>query len=172
MEPDHDTASDIHVDGLKAKEITDFFANCNNEAYQQWRPGTHIQFHPIKGRADEIGALIYMDEFIGKRRLRMTGELIDLIPGKRFVWQPRLYRPLPVRLTIELADDQAGVRVTHVIEARYAGVGRIFDPLFRLWFSRQFAADMDGHVKTEFVKRLPRMTPHRLPNVTPHVEAS
>lgn len=142
----------IHVDGLKAKEITDFFASCNDEAYQKWWPGTHIQMHPVKGRADEIGALIYMDEFIGKRRLRMTGELIDLIPGKRFVWQPRFYLPLPVWLSIEFVDDRMGVQITHVIEAGYAGVGRIFDPLFRLWFSRRFAEDMDEHARTEFPK--------------------
>jgi hypothetical protein len=142
----------IRVDGLKAKEITDFFVTCNDEAYQQWWPGTHLQLHPVRGRADEIGALIYMDEFIGTRRLRMTGELIDLIPGKRFVWQPRFYLPLPVRLIIELVDEQVGVRVTHVIEAGYAGIRRIFDPLFGLWFSGHFAADMDEHVKTEFPK--------------------
>ena len=106
--------------------------------------------HPVKGRGNEIGALIYMDEFVGKRRVRLTGELTDLIPGKRFVWQPRSYIPLPVRLIIEFGDDQAGVQITHVIEAGYKGIGRMFDPLLRLWFSREFAADMDEYVRTEF----------------------
>lgn len=42
-----------------------------------------------------------------------------------------------------------GVMITHRIRAGWAGWGRILDPLFRLYFSRSFAAALDTHVRTE-----------------------
>jgi hypothetical protein len=57
---------------------------------------------------------------------------------------------LPVRLSLDLTDDESGVAITHTIEAGFKGPGRLLDPLIRLYFSRKFAAAMDDHVKTEF----------------------
>jgi hypothetical protein len=142
----------IHVDALSGAEIIDFVVNCNDEAYQRWWPGTHIQLRTVKGGAGEIDNLINMDEFIGKRRVRMTGEIIDLIPGKRMVWQARHGIRLAVKLILKPEDDEGGVRITPIIEAGYRGVGKILDPIFRLLFSQEFAAATDEHVRTNFPK--------------------
>lgn len=37
----------LRVDGITAREIFDFLANPNDQAYQQWWPGTHLQLHPL-----------------------------------------------------------------------------------------------------------------------------
>jgi hypothetical protein len=68
------------------------------------------------------------------------------------VWQLKKVFPLPVWLTLKLADDAAGVTLTHTIRAGFDGLGQFFDPLFRLYFSDEFACAMDEHVKTEFPK--------------------
>jgi uncharacterized membrane protein len=91
-----------------------------------------------------------MDEFIGARRVSMTGIVVEAIRGRKIVWQlTRLIR-LPVWLSLELEDDDQGVTITHTIRAGFAGVGRILDPVLRLYFSEAFVSAMDHHVKTEF----------------------
>ena len=60
---------------------------CSNEDYQNWWPGTHLQFHTTKRYPDNIGNIVYMDEFIGKRRVKMEGIVIDAVSGQRIVWQ-------------------------------------------------------------------------------------
>jgi hypothetical protein len=42
------------------------------------------------------------------------------------------------------------VAVRHIVRAGFKGVGRILDPLFQLYFSRRFAAELDKHVRDEF----------------------
>jgi hypothetical protein len=141
-----------HVAGLTGKEITDFLSNCDDEAYQRWWPGTHLHMHTIRGRRGSIGSLVYMDEFIGERRVRLSGEITDLVAGTGMVWQLRHGVRLPVKLVLSLKDDASGVNITHCICAGYGGIGRLFDPLFRLWFASDFAAAMDKHARTEFAK--------------------
>lgn len=152
----------LDVDGITGKEIFDFLANPNDHAYQQWWPGTHLQLHPLKRTEDHVGDVIYMDEYIGERRLRMEGIVVEAVPEHRLVWQLRKLITLPVRLSLDLTDDESGVAITHTIEAGIKGPGTLLDPLIRLYFSRGFAAALDEHVKTEFPllrDRLPQMKP-------------
>jgi hypothetical protein len=55
-----------------------------------------------------------------------------------------------VRLSLELADYDGGVAITHTVEAGLKGAGGVLDPLIRLYFSRAFAVAVDDHVKSEF----------------------
>ena len=140
----------LRVDGITGKQIFDCLADPNDQAYQQWWPGTHIQLHPLKRSEDHLGDVIYMDEYIGERRLRMEGIVVEAVPEHKLVWQLRKLITLPVSVSLELTDDASGVAITHTIEAGFKGPGRLVDPLFRLYFSRKFAAALDDHVKTEF----------------------
>jgi uncharacterized protein YndB with AHSA1/START domain len=141
------------VDGLTGREITDFLLDCDDETYQAWWPGTHLELHVVEhGQGDDhVGDIVLMDEYIGSRRVRMVGEVIEAVPGERVVWQ---FRPgglrLPVWLTLELSPRGRGVRLRHAITAGWSGRGRMLDPLWRLYFSRSFAGAMDRHVHTEF----------------------
>jgi hypothetical protein len=142
--------STVHVAGTRAAEILDFLLRCEDADYQRWWPGTHFHMHTIRRRPDGVGNTVSMDEMIGQRRVKLTGVVTELIPGKRLVWQLKALVRLPVRLVLELEDDPTGVRVTHTIRAGLGGVGRIFDPLFRLYLSRGFERAMEQHVHTEF----------------------
>jgi hypothetical protein len=140
----------LRVDGISASEIFDVLANPTDEAYQRWWPGTHLQFHPRERHADHVGDVIYMDEYVGTRRLRMRGIVVEALPRKRLVWQLVKATRLPAWLELELTDYEGGVAITHTTSAGFRGAGRILDPLVRLYFSKQFARELDEHVKTEF----------------------
>ena len=153
----------LRVAGITGKEIFDFLANATDRAYQQWWPGTYLQFHPLKRTGDHVGDVIYMDEYIGKRRLRMRGVVVEAAPGRKLVWQLRKAINLPVRLSLDLTDDEGGVAIIHTIEAGFSGPGRLLDPVIRLYFSRNFAAALDDHVKTEFPLLRDRLPVIKLP---------
>jgi hypothetical protein len=142
-----------HVPGLSGREITDFLSTCDDESFRRWWPGTHFHLHTIKGAPGSLGSVIFMDEMIGQKRVKVRCELVELLPGRKLVWQLRrpLFR-LPVRLIFQLHDNETGVHAEHVIEVGYPGVGSFLDPLLRFFFPAGFAADKDEHVRTELPK--------------------
>jgi hypothetical protein len=140
----------IRVDGISGAEIFEFLANPTDEAYQAWWPGVHLQFHLLERHADHVGDVIYMDEYVGTRRLRMTGIVAEAVPGKRLVWRLKRVVRLPAWLELELTDYDGGVAITHTARAGFRGAGRILDPLIRLYFPEQLTRALDEHVKTEF----------------------
>jgi len=139
-----------HVPGLSGREITDFLSTCTDEAFRGWWPGTHFHLHTVRGTPGSIGSVVFMEEIIGDRSIKVTCELVDLIARQTLVW--RLRRPLfrlPVRLVLQLKDYYTGVVIEQSIES---GVASRLDPAFRLLFSARFAAAKDEHVRTEFPK--------------------
>jgi hypothetical protein len=144
--------SQVHVAGLGGREVVDFLLNCTDEQYRAWWPGTHLQLHARARFPGDIGNIYYMDEFVGERRLRMTAVVRAVVPGREIVWQLKKGLALPAWLTLKLADDTAGVLITHTIEAGLSGLGALLDPLLRLYFSNAFSQAMDEHVRTEFPK--------------------
>ncbi len=142
-----------HVAGLSGREITDFLSTSTDLAFQRWWPGTHFHLHTVKGTPGSVGSVIFMDEMIGDRRVKVTCELVELVPGRKLVWQLRrpLFR-LPVRLILKLQDDETGVAIEQSIEAGFSGAGSSLDGVFRLFFPARFAAAKDEHVRTEFPK--------------------
>ncbi len=142
----------IALPGVTGIEITNFFLNCTDAEYQRWWPGTHLSFHTIKRASGEVGSLVVMDEFIGKRRVRAKGLVREVEPGKRLVWQLRKLIRLPVWLTLECVERGDELQLTHTLEAGFHGIGRVFDPLLRLYLSERFAKALDEHVRTEFPK--------------------
>jgi hypothetical protein len=143
--------SQVTVPGLTGAEVTSFLLDCTDTGYQKWWPGVHLHLHPLAaGGAGHVGDEVFMDEFIGTRRLRMTGVVVLVDAGRKIVWQMKNGVRLPVWLTIEVTDHAGGVDVRHTITAGWKGMGRLLDPLLRVYFSSGFAAAMDKHVRTEF----------------------
>lgn len=140
----------IDVEGMSGAEVFDFLANPDDESYQAWWPGTHLALHVQKRGHDHVGDAVYMDEYIGKRRLRMTWIVTEAIPGKRIAMQAAKGIKLPSYLYLDLEDHDGGVRITHITTAGFPGTGRVLDPVVRLYFSKKFAADLDEHARTEF----------------------
>jgi hypothetical protein len=145
--------SALAVKGLTGREITDFMLDPQDDRYQAWWPGQHLAFHRTKEvpGAGHVGDRVLMDEYVGSRRIRLAGEVVQANPGERIVWQMHLWRlRLPVRLTLALQTHGGDVHVRHTVTAGWTGRGRALDPLWRLYFSPSFADSMDRHVRTEF----------------------
>ncbi len=143
--------SKAYVPGVTGRQITDFLLRCEDGDYQRWWPGTHLHLHRTERGPGDAGKVVYMDEWIGNRRLRMSGVLTEVGPHE-LTWQLKALVLQPVRLVIELEDDPAGVTVTHTLRAGLEGLGRLADPLLRLYLSDEFARALDDHVKIEFPK--------------------
>jgi hypothetical protein len=60
--------SRIDVPGLHGSEVVHFLLNCADEQYRAWWPGTHLALHTLARYPGDVGNVMYMDEFIGKRR--------------------------------------------------------------------------------------------------------
>lgn len=140
----------IQVDEITATEIFDFLADPDDESYRAWWPGTHRQFHTVERGDEHLGDVVFMDEYIGKRRLRMRALVTDAVPGRKLDWQLRKGIRLPARLSLRLEDYEGGVEITHTVRAGFRGLGRILDPVLRVVMSERFARDLDDHVRTEF----------------------
>jgi uncharacterized protein YndB with AHSA1/START domain len=142
--------SRFFVARISGREVTDFLLDCTDDRYQQWWPGTHLELHAVTHGRDHVGDVVLMDEYVGKRRVRMLAVVVEVVPGHKIVWQLRKGVRLPVWLTVELADRDGGVDLRHTITAGFRGVGRVLDPMLRIFLSAEFAAAMDEHARTEF----------------------
>jgi hypothetical protein len=140
----------IQVDGIAGTEIFDFLANPDDESYRAWWPGTHLELHTAERGDNHVGDVLYMDEYVGKRRLRGSAIVTEAIRGKRLVWQFKRGIKLPAHLELEFSDYEGGVAITHTVRAGCRGPGRVLDPALRVLLSRAFANDLDDHVRTEF----------------------
>lgn len=144
--------SEMIVDGVSGRGITDFLLDCDDDSYRAWWPGTHRQLHVLdRGGPDHVGDVVLMDEYVGSRHLRMTGEVEAAVAGERIVWRLRWRRiALPVRLALTLQQRGHGVHLRHRIVAGWTGPVRLLNPLWRLYFTRSFTGALDRHVHTEF----------------------
>jgi hypothetical protein len=145
--------SEVLVEGVSAQDVVVVLLHPNDERYQAWWPGTHLEYHLLEPGPGEghVGDVVLMDEYIGSRRVRMVAEVLEVIPAERLLWQLRRFRlRLPIWLSVELRAQGEGVLLRHTITAGWSGRARLFDPLWRLYFSRSFARAMDRHVRTEF----------------------
>jgi hypothetical protein len=148
------------VPGACADEVVRFMLEPTDVAYRSWWPGVHDRFHITapSGRVDHVGDRVVMDEMVGRRRLRFAAAVVEVVAARRVVWRLGWGVPLPVRLRLDLQDDPGGsgtgpcVRVRHTVQAGWAGPARVLDPLFELYLSRQFTADLDEHVHSEFAR--------------------
>ena len=140
----------IHVSGITARAITEFLVNCDDAQYQAWWPGVHLHFHSVRRFPGDVGNVVYMDEYVGRFRIKGRAVVTSAIPGREIVCQAKYGLRLPVRILLRLQDDPDGVTISHTIEAGFRGIGRVLDPMFRLWFTPEFREAMDAHVRTEF----------------------
>lgn len=142
----------MFVEGITGWEITEFMLAPTDDRYAAWWPGMHLQFHVVIPADGHVGDIEWMDEYVGSRRLRMSAVVVDAVPGRRVVWQFKRRLRLPAWLRLELSDQPNGCLVRHTIEAGYCGVGRVIDPILRLYLSPRFSTELDEHVHAEFSK--------------------
>ncbi len=142
----------VSVSGISGRSIYDFMLNCTDKDYQDWWGGTHLAFHTTRRFPNDLGNLVYFDEYVGRRRLKFEGVVAKIIPGKEIVWQMKKVVRLPAWLVLELEDNDEGVVITHTIKAGFAGIGRLLDPFLRLYLNKGFEKDLEEHAYIEFAK--------------------
>jgi hypothetical protein len=145
-------ATTVTVKGISGKAVSKFMLHCTDADYQKWWPGTHLAFHTTKRFPDDLGNHVVFDEYVGKRRIKLQGVVVELIPEKRIVWQMTKVIRLPAWLILEFNDTAEGVRITHMLKAGFDGIGRLLDPLLRIALSRDFERDLQEHARIEFHK--------------------
>ena len=127
--------------------------NCTDEKYQKWWPGTHISFHTIKRFPNDLGNIVYFDEYVGKRRLKFKGVVVENIPGKKLVWQMKKVIKLPSWLELGFEDSDEGVIIIHIFKVGFNGIGKLLDPLMKLFLANEtFRKALDEHAQFEFTE--------------------
>ena len=53
-------------------------------------------------------------------------------------------------LALELEDQQDRLHISHTMAVGFKGIGRILDPLLRLYFTADFCRELDEHAQIEF----------------------
>ena len=144
--------TNVDTSGVTGKEIIDFMLNCTDQDYQKWWQGTHLAFHTLERYPNNLGNLVYFDEYVGKRRLRFKSVVTEIIPGKKLVWQMKMLFKLPGWLILEFKDIDGDTKIIHTLVAGYGGIGKILDPLIRKYLSKHLEAELAEHAQFEFKK--------------------
>jgi hypothetical protein len=144
--------TNVQVKGITAKDIYDFMLNCTDEDYQKWWKGTHLKFHTIKRYPGNLGNLVYVDEFVGKHRVKGHAVVTKLVPYTEMVWQIKMKIKIPAWFIMKFEDLSDGVKIIHIVSAGFHGAGKIFDPLIRLYLNKDFNRKLITHTHEEFPK--------------------
>ena len=142
----------VRVKGITAKDIYDFILNCTDADYQKWWKGTHLIFHTIKRYPGNLGNLVYVDEFVGKYRVKGHGVVTKLVPYAEMVWQIKMIIKIPAWFIMKFEDLSDGVNIIHIVAAGFHGAGKILDPLIRLCLNEDFQRQLTTHAREEFPK--------------------
>jgi hypothetical protein len=140
----------INVEGISGRDVYHFMINCTDDDYRKWWNGTHLAFHTTRRFPKDLGNQVYFDGLVGKRRLKFEGVVAEIIPGKKIIWQMKKVVKVPAWLAITLDDREGCVNITHSMSIGFRAMGRILDPLLRIYFSNEFERDLREHAHTEF----------------------
>jgi hypothetical protein len=73
----------------------------------------------------------------------MDGGVTTAEPDRRIAWRLETPLRLSARLSLDLEDDSSGVIITHTTQVGFVGWGKVLDPVLRLYFSDEFARDLE-----------------------------
>ena len=142
----------VVVDSMSAKDVYGFMLNCTDELYNQWWPGTHLAFHTIERKPNDLRNLVYFDEMVGKRRLRYHTIVTKANQNREIEWQLKKPVLLPVRFNLQVQDiDSGGVQITSQLTIGSDSIGgRLIAFGARFYMTSKFKADLSQHAHTEF----------------------
>jgi len=141
------------VTNAKAEQFYDFMINPNNERYQEWFPNEHLAFYITKlGAANHLGDEVYYDEYLGgTRRLKFFADVVTADRPTSAAWQMKLIGlRIPAVLSLELTDTPNGLQINHKLRMGFGGIGKVFDPVIRLYFSKSFSDALLKHCLEEW----------------------
>jgi len=144
---------ELTVSNASAVEFYDFMINPGDERYSEWWPGEHLQFHIVKrGGESHIGDIVFMDEYLGKgRRLRGFAIVVAAERPQQITWQmKKAGLRLPIFVTLGINDSPAGLQVSHELRIGYSGLGKLLDPLIKIYFNKSYRAALKEHCEIEW----------------------
>ena len=145
----------LTVPNATAEQFYNFMINPCDQQYSEWWPGEHLQFHIVKqGKENHLGDLVFMDEHLGKdRRLTFHALVVSAIPSHKIEWQmKKAGLKLPAIVEFELNDTNEGLALKHELRIGFSGIGRLFDPLIKLYFNKSFQHALEEHCNIEWFK--------------------
>ena len=146
---------DLTVANARAVQLYDFMIDPADERYSAWWPGEHLRFHIVKrGDDNHIGDVVFMDEYLGKNhRLVFHAVVVVAERPHKIKWQMKKAGiKLPAWVTLELLDSDDGIKLRHELRIGFSSIGKLFDPIIRLYFSKSFQNALYEHCKLEWDK--------------------
>ena len=143
----------IVVLNAKAEQFYDFMINPDNDRYREWFPNEHLAFYITKpGAINHLGDEVFYDEYLGStRRLKFFADVITANRPTSAAWQMKLMRlRLPAVLSLELTDTPNGLQIDHELSIGFNGIGKVFDPIIRLYFTKSFSDALSKHCLEEW----------------------
>lgn len=156
-------ATNLVVQNAKAEQFYDFMINPNNENYCAWWPEEHLKFYITKsGDERHLGDEVYFDEYLGEsRRLKFFADVITANRPTNIVWQMKKFGiRFPAFLSLEFTDIEKGLKINHELRIGFGGIGKILNPLIRIYFTKSFANALEKHCLEEW----PRLTEYFMDN--------
>lgn len=136
-----------------AEQFYDFMIEPDNELYQAWFPEEHLAFFITRlGNTEHLGDEVYYDEYLGgTHRLKFFADVIIAERPATIAWQMKKAGVrLPAVLKLELTDTAGGLQIIHALRVGFGGIGRIFDSLIRLYFTKSFSNALSKHCLEEW----------------------
>jgi len=146
---------ELTIPNVHAQQFYDFMINPTDKHYSEWWPSEHLQFHIVKhGDNNHLGDVVFMDEYLGKNhRLVFQAVVITAQRPNKITWQMKKFGlRLPAVVSLELHDSPNGIKLRHELRIGFSGVGKLLNPLIRLYFNKSFQTALDEHCKIEWFK--------------------
>jgi len=138
----------------KAEKFYDFMIEPTDEAYSNWLP-EHYQYHIVKrGKQTPIGDLVYFDQNISPKH-RLKSYAITKVANRpnQIIVQIRMFGiNLPAYMELQFTDTANGILLKEELQVGYNGIGKILDPIIRLFINKSFLGALDAHHKKEWAR--------------------
>ncbi|MDR0957798.1 MAG: hypothetical protein LBM16_01115 [Clostridiales bacterium] len=146
---------ELIVPNATSEQFYDFMINPIDHQYRQWWDGEHLSFHIVKsGKENHLGDIVFMDEHIGaNRRLTFFAVVTGANRPNQIVWQMKKFGlRLPAYVELNLTDLDNGILLKHELRIGFLGIGKLLDPIFRIYFNRSFQKSLKEHCEIEWYR--------------------
>lgn len=133
--------------------------NPDNGRYEAWLLNKHLAFYITRpGAASHLGDEVDYEEYLGStRRLKFFADAVTANRPTSAAWQmKRMGLRIPAVLRLELTDTLHGLNIDHALRIGFGGIGKAFNPLIRLCFTKSFSDALLKHC----LEKWPRLAKH------------
>jgi hypothetical protein len=146
---------ELFVPNAKAEPFYEFMIAPCDQRYSAWWPDAHLRFHIKKsGKENHLGDTVFMDEYLdANHRLTFFAVVVTANRPNQIKWQMKKAGiRLPAFVTLSLIESEEGIWLKHELRMGYAGAGKWFDPLIRMYFNQSFEKALEAHCSAEWFR--------------------